>query len=93
MEDELAPAVRRVLRVGCVWHERVSERIKTIVVASSTVHDVPGGAWVVESVWIRDVVVDRDVTVVDVRVAAEVEIYAVLVAASLSVRRSKVEVV
>lgn len=79
MEDQLTIAVVLILRISRVGHERVIERVETIVVASCTIDDVPGRVGVVQLTRIDDVVVDGGVAVVDVAMAAEVEVDAILV--------------
>lgn len=79
VEDQLREAVILVLGVTRIRHERISERIKTVIVSCGTIDDVPRRVRVVQLPRVDDVVVDGGVAVVDMAVAAEVEVHAVLV--------------
>lgn len=88
VEDELAPAVGVVLSETCIVHQWVCELVKAIVMAGSAIDDVPCGLGIVQLARIGFALVSRSIAVVYVRVAAEVEVYAIFVAVVRLARQS-----
>lgn len=79
VEDKLAPAILRVLSISSIWHQRIRQTVQSVVMTSSTVDNVPSRAWIIKLVWINGAVVDGCIPVVDVRMAAEVEVNSIFV--------------
>lgn len=80
MEDQFRPRIEHILRIPTIRLQRALQRIETIVVACGAVEHVHGAVGVVEARRVDDVAVDWCHALVDVAVAGEVEVYAVLVA-------------
>lgn len=80
MEDQLTPAVGGVLSIDSVVEEWVSQRVKPIIVPSSSIDDVPRITGIVQAIRIGLVLVCRGETLIYVGVTAEVEIHTVLIA-------------
>lgn len=71
VEGQLAPPIGCVLRETGVAVSRLDEGIKTVVVACSTIHNIPGGGRVVKLLRVSSEVSSRGVTLVGVDVTRQ----------------------
>lgn len=78
VEGQPAPPIGCVLRETGVAVSRLDEGIKTIVVACSTIHNIPGGGRVVKLLRISSEVGSRGVTLVGVDVTRQDQVNIVL---------------
>lgn len=71
VEGQLAPPIGCVLRETGVAVPRLDEGIKAVIVACSTIHDIPGGGRVVKLLRVSSEVGSRGVTLVGVDVTRQ----------------------